>query len=479
MKPRAFVGSSVEGLQVAYAVQQNLLHDAEVTVWDQGVFELSSTTIESLAKALDQTDFGIFILSPDDVVRMRNTEVQSVRDNVLFELGLFIGKLGRERVFFLIPSDTPPNIPSDLLGVTPGKYDSGRSDGSMQAATGPACHQIRLQMKKLGALTPLQNLSGASGKDSVSDRSWMVDFFDEKYKEAKATLEASLFGKTGDDVLMDQAWIHYCDFKLDEESGLRKLLDFARINAKSPIAQKQVAFILQLENEATRAIKLLQSVEEEIIGHPVIKIALAQCFDSICETDTAISVLSDAALCADPLVALELSGLLEKVERKVEAIEVVREAYILNPRHEGLKFKYACLAEELKQHSVAVCLFSGLCADKPDSIEYWGYFGNACLSVNLYDHALSSYRKSEALIKSDNPEGWIIGNIGNLFNNKGLPTEAILYLERALSADPQSEYAHERMADALKRRSVMELEFKKIKAQGLKIIREASEVVGS
>lgn len=67
-KPRVFIGSSVEGLNVAYAVQQNLLHEAEVTVWDQGVFELSRTTMESLAKALAENDFAVFVFSPDDLV---------------------------------------------------------------------------------------------------------------------------------------------------------------------------------------------------------------------------------------------------------------------------------------------------------------------------------------------------------------------------------------------------------------------------
>src|SRR5574342_679666 len=138
MKPRIFVGSSVEGLNVAYAVRQNLAHDAETTVWDQGIFELSRTTIESLGNILDSIDFGIFVFSPDDAIVLRGKESLSIRDNVLFEIGLFIGKLRRDRVFFIIPEKTDLHIPTDLLGVIPGKYDPNREDKNFQAATGPA-----------------------------------------------------------------------------------------------------------------------------------------------------------------------------------------------------------------------------------------------------------------------------------------------------------------------------------------------------
>lgn len=150
MKPRIFIGSSVEGLNIAYSIQQNLTHDAEVTVWDQGVFELSKTTIESLVEKLDDSDFGIFVFSGDDITTIRDTTKTTVRDNVLFEFGLFIGKLSRERVFFITPSNTDLHLPTDLLGITPGKFEANRDDGSLQAATGPVSNQIRQQIKKLG-----------------------------------------------------------------------------------------------------------------------------------------------------------------------------------------------------------------------------------------------------------------------------------------------------------------------------------------
>ncbi len=53
MKNRLFIGSSKESLDIAYATQQNLSNDAEITVWTQGVFELSASTLDSLIKQLE------------------------------------------------------------------------------------------------------------------------------------------------------------------------------------------------------------------------------------------------------------------------------------------------------------------------------------------------------------------------------------------------------------------------------------------
>lgn len=63
-KPKLFIGSSVEGLEVAYSIQENLKYISESTVWDQGVFNLSESTLESLIKILENSDFGVFVFSP-------------------------------------------------------------------------------------------------------------------------------------------------------------------------------------------------------------------------------------------------------------------------------------------------------------------------------------------------------------------------------------------------------------------------------
>lgn len=150
MKPKVFIGSSREGVKIANAIHGNLTREAECTVWNQGIFNLSQSTLTDLIRALRESDFGIFVFSPDDVTVMRDNVNPTVRDNVLFELGLFIGRLGPERSFFLVPdNEKDMRLPTDLAGITPGVYEGDRSDGNLYAAVGPACHQISWQMSKL------------------------------------------------------------------------------------------------------------------------------------------------------------------------------------------------------------------------------------------------------------------------------------------------------------------------------------------
>jgi len=153
MKPTLFVGSSSESLDVAYAAQRNLEDVSEVVVWTQGIFELTKSYLESLLEALDDTEFGLFILGADDLIRIRGTEMPTARDNVIFELGLFIGRLGRDRTFILMPKRSADfHLPRDLLGVSTATFEPPSRPDRIQAALGPACHDIRLAIRKHAVL---------------------------------------------------------------------------------------------------------------------------------------------------------------------------------------------------------------------------------------------------------------------------------------------------------------------------------------
>ncbi|QGT42098.1 hypothetical protein GJ703_00275 [Clostridium botulinum] len=146
-KPKIFIGSSKEHLDVAYSLQEALEYSAEPTVWTQGIFKLSSNTLDDLYNNIKGMDAGIFIFTPDDISDIRENSVSVVRDNVIFELGLAIGILGKQNVFYIIPRGCDFHIPSDLAGITPGDYDANRSDDNLVAALGPVVTKIMKQLK--------------------------------------------------------------------------------------------------------------------------------------------------------------------------------------------------------------------------------------------------------------------------------------------------------------------------------------------
>ena len=130
--PRLFIVSTVEALTVAEDIKLNLDHaDIDVTLWSQpDTFQAGSYTLESLEKAIKSHDFGLAIMSADDIVISRKVELAAPRDNVIFELGLFMGSLGRERTLIAFPRGHESKLASDLQGVTPLHYkdEDGKID---------------------------------------------------------------------------------------------------------------------------------------------------------------------------------------------------------------------------------------------------------------------------------------------------------------------------------------------------------------
>jgi hypothetical protein len=186
MKPKLFIGSSAERLNLAYAAQQNLERDAEVTVWDQGIFTPSGSVMESLMTALGRADFALFVLAPDDVTAIRDKSRQTVRDNVIFELGLFIGRMGAERCFMAVPRGVSAlHLPTDLLGLTPTTFEAERSDDNLRASLGPACNEIRNVISKLGSIPTQQPRS-----DSVA-----------------ATQTRTLYSDPSDCLILIESWM--------------------------------------------------------------------------------------------------------------------------------------------------------------------------------------------------------------------------------------------------------------------------------
>ncbi len=136
--PTVFIGSSSEGLDIAREIELQLVNYAFVNLWTNGTFVLGEGTLESLMNALDNFDFAIMVLSPDDLLETRGRNYASPRDNVLFELGLFMGRLGRRRTIIFSEDGVDLKLPSDLAGITRATYRKG-NNLPLSATISPAC----------------------------------------------------------------------------------------------------------------------------------------------------------------------------------------------------------------------------------------------------------------------------------------------------------------------------------------------------
>lgn len=146
-RPRIFIGSSSEGLEIANKLQELLSPEFSVVVWNQGtVFGLGSMTLEALEAAVLEYHFAVFVFTPDDELQSRGEIKPVARDNVLFELGMFVGKLGRKKAFVIHPGKKAVSMPSDLNGVTTGPYDP--SERNLAAALGPVANRIRTAIQE-------------------------------------------------------------------------------------------------------------------------------------------------------------------------------------------------------------------------------------------------------------------------------------------------------------------------------------------
>ncbi len=149
-KPKIFIGSSSEKLDIANNLQILLENGGcEVTVWNQGIFGLSKVFIETLLDKKDYFDFAVFIFANDDNVKSRGKSAFMPRDNVLFETGMFMGIIGKERTFIIRDTNYKIKTPNDLDGMCIGRYTI-HSDGNLQSSLGGVSTLILEEVRKLG-----------------------------------------------------------------------------------------------------------------------------------------------------------------------------------------------------------------------------------------------------------------------------------------------------------------------------------------
>lgn len=142
IKPRIFIGSSREGLPIAQCIEKDLADVADCKIWPL-TFEFGNSTYEDLVNRLSLYDYGILVATADDITISRKTKTKSIRDNIVFEFGLFAGRLGRDKAFLMVEQGA--KIPSDLNGITLPFIPTGRALWEQKLGLGKGKDEAQLK----------------------------------------------------------------------------------------------------------------------------------------------------------------------------------------------------------------------------------------------------------------------------------------------------------------------------------------------
>jgi predicted nucleotide-binding protein len=105
----------VDALAAAHTMVQAKYPDIELLPWTT-VFKTGDITVARLLELSAQVVGAVVVLAADDFARSRGKAQSAPRDNLIFEAGVFLNRLGMSNVLLLREKDS--KWPTDLLGVT-------------------------------------------------------------------------------------------------------------------------------------------------------------------------------------------------------------------------------------------------------------------------------------------------------------------------------------------------------------------------
>ncbi len=170
--PSVFIGCSSPALPLARSIKAALGTAVRAYVWDEDEVKRnadSSFTPGAVMANLFQKarlfDFALMILRPDDIRAGTDEQNQPItvdvpRDNVIFELGLFMGAIGGRNALAVV-SDSAGSLqlPSDMFGFDRLNL-AGEDEASVQAAAPDILLKIMTSYESIGlSLLPSTGLA--------------------------------------------------------------------------------------------------------------------------------------------------------------------------------------------------------------------------------------------------------------------------------------------------------------------------------
>ena len=111
--PQLLVVAATDAVPMAKQLHALLEADGiDGKLWPDPLFGAEDFVIDAVQSVLETTDFVVLVLGEGNLD-------ERDRDNAIFELGLFIGLLGRERVVLVVPEGGAGHVPAGLVAPSP------------------------------------------------------------------------------------------------------------------------------------------------------------------------------------------------------------------------------------------------------------------------------------------------------------------------------------------------------------------------
>jgi hypothetical protein len=179
MRPwRLFIASSGKALRYAKAVKVVIDQQCGESVcflWNQGSFDDGRSFLDSLELLPDKYNAGLAIFTADDQLG----DLVVPRDNVILELGLFLGVFKRARTFLLVEGRPDLKLPSDYDGITTSRFypvDAGATLETHRNSVLEACTRV---VERLNALKPVPEHADSLRRIEAN---WLKNYSGQEFK---------------------------------------------------------------------------------------------------------------------------------------------------------------------------------------------------------------------------------------------------------------------------------------------------------
>lgn len=288
-------------------------------------------------------------------------------------------------------------------------------------------------------------------KKSEQEGNWFSFFDNKEYDKAIKILEEDLTSEHDDEKRNDTiGLIGHVKFEKDNNEGVEYFENVLEKTHKNSNVFYWYALSYYWRDKYDQAINILK---EAINYNPTaffLHDLFADCLSNQSRNIEAIEILLERLkqYPETPTHYKKIALILSNMGKNELARDCCRLGFKHCPGDASLLDKYGSIVSDMDDYKEAMFVYLRLTLIKPESAKYWALLGNQYLNLSFNDLALEAYKKANELAQER--EEWIISNIGNILKNRGFYTEGASYLKKGISIEPDSQYAHERLAQALK-----------------------------